>query len=121
MLLAVLERRAGVKTGSHDVFLNVAGGIRIAEPGADLAVAAAVASSAKNRPVGQDVVAFGEVGLAGEVRRVQYAQRRIQEALRLGFGRVVAPRLLTERLEPEEASRVFQVGSLAEALELLLT
>jgi DNA repair protein RadA/Sms len=91
MLLAVLERRAGLRLGASDVFASVVGGIRLSEPAADLAVVVALASAATERPVAPDLVVFGEVGLGGEVRRVPDAPRRLAEAARLGFRRALVP------------------------------
>jgi DNA repair protein RadA/Sms len=91
MLLAVLERRAGLKLSQADVFLNVVGGVRIAEPAADLAVAAAVASAVLDRPAPTGAVFIGEVGLGGEVRAVGQAERRLAEAARLGFTHAFVP------------------------------
>ncbi|MDH3662085.1 MAG: DNA repair protein RadA, partial [Alphaproteobacteria bacterium] len=91
MLLAVLEARCGLAMGDRDVYLNVAGGLRIAEPGADLAVAAALISSMLDRPVPHATVFFGEVGLAGEIRAVGHMQTRMKEAQKLGFQRAVLP------------------------------
>jgi DNA repair protein RadA/Sms len=91
MLLAVLEARCGLVIGGRDVYLNVAGGLRIAEPAADLAVAAAVVSSLLDRPVPATAVFFGEVGLAGEVRAVSQTEARLKEAAKLGFEQVVVP------------------------------
>jgi DNA repair protein RadA/Sms len=92
LLLAVLQRRAGLAIGADDVYVSVAGGARVVEPGADLAVVLAVASAKRDRPVGDDVVALGEVGLGGEVRQVPQAARRLTEAARLGFRRAIVPR-----------------------------
>ena len=90
LVLAVLGRHAGVSTGSADVFVNVAGGVRVDEPGADLAVALAVASAARGLPLGGDspkpVACFGEVGLTGELRSVGHADRRLAEARKFGLG-----------------------------------
>lgn len=91
MLLAVLERRAGLLLAGQDVFANVAGGFRIDEPAADLALALAVASSVRDVPVPDDLVAFGEVGLAGEVRAVGRSEARLQEASAAGFRRAIVP------------------------------
>jgi DNA repair protein RadA/Sms len=91
MILAVLERKVGLHLVSCDVFVNVAGGVRIDEPALDLAVALAVASSLRDRPVAADVVAFGEIGLAGEVRGVARAQARLAEAAAMGFKRAIVP------------------------------
>ncbi len=91
MLLAVLEARCGLAIGDRDVYLNVAGGLRIIEPGADLAVAAALVSSLLDRPVPASTVIFGEIGLAGEVRAVGHMQTRMKEAQKLGFDRAILP------------------------------
>ncbi len=95
MLLAVLETRCGLVTSGRDVYLNVAGGFRIQEPAADLAVAAAVISSLVGKPLPEDSVVFGEIGLAGEVRAVGQGEARLREAGRLGFVRAILP----ERME----------------------
>jgi len=92
MLLAVLETRCGLKLGATDVYLNVAGGLRIGEPAADLAVAAALASAACDQPTDPASVFFGEVGLSGEVRQVAQAEARLKEAQKLGFSRASLPR-----------------------------
>ena len=92
MLLAVLEARCGLSLGANDVYLNIAGGLRIAESAADLAVAAALVSAATDRPTEADTVYFGEVGLSGEVRQVAQAEARLREAQKLGFGAAVLPR-----------------------------
>ena len=91
MLLAVLHRHAGIATYDQDVFVNVVGGVRVMETAADLAMLAATMSSLRNRPLGKDLVVFGEVGLAGEVRPVQRGQERIREAAKLGFKRALVP------------------------------
>lgn len=91
MVLAVLEARCGVSIGANDVYLNVVGGLRIAEPAADLAVAAALVSSLTGEPVPADAVVFGEIGLTGEVRAVGQTEARLKEAAKLGFGRVLMP------------------------------
>jgi DNA repair protein RadA/Sms len=119
LLLAVLEKRAGVPLASQDVFVNVAGGGRVVEPAADLAVVVATASSYLDRPVRGDVVVVGEVGLKGEVRAVTALTARLREAAQLGFTRAVVPRgNLAEGgelpLEPHG------VGSVQEALDALL-
>jgi DNA repair protein RadA/Sms len=92
MVLAVLEARCGVAAGANDVYLNVAGGLRIGEPAADLAVAAAVVSSLADEPVPPDMVMFGEIGLGGEVRPVGQREARLREAAKLGFRSALVPR-----------------------------
>ncbi len=94
MLLAVLETRCGLRLGTTDVYLNIAGGLRIAEPAADLAVAAALASAFADRPTSAGTVYFGEVGLSGEVRQVAQAEARLKEAAKLGFDSACLPRRL---------------------------
>jgi DNA repair protein RadA/Sms len=91
MVLAVLETRCGLVFANRDVYLNVAGGLRIAEPAADLAVAAALISSLGDRPVPVDCVVFGEIGLSGEVRAVSQTDARLKESSKLGFGGALTP------------------------------
>jgi DNA repair protein RadA/Sms len=95
-VLAVLDRHAGLDVGRADVHVAVAGGVRVQEPGADLAVALAVASSATGRPLPSDLVTCGEIGLGGELRQVHRTERRLAEAARLGFARAVVPRSAPE-------------------------
>jgi DNA repair protein RadA/Sms len=90
-VLAILERRADVALGSHDVYVSVAGGVRVAEPAIDLPLALALASSRTDRPLPADAVAFGEIGLTGDVRGVPHAQARLREAARMGFTRSFGP------------------------------
>jgi DNA repair protein RadA/Sms len=96
MLLAVLEARCGVRLGSHDVYLNVAGGLRLQEPAADLAAAAALVSSLTGKPAPEDTVYFGEVSLTGAVRAVGHTDQRLKEAAKLGFARAVVPATAAE-------------------------
>jgi DNA repair protein RadA/Sms len=92
MLLAVLHRHAGIACFDQDVFVNAVGGVRVAEPAADLAVLLAIVSSLRGRPLPQRLVVFGEVGLAGEIRPVQRGQERLREAVKLGFTRAIVPK-----------------------------
>ncbi len=116
MLLAVLETRCGLVTGGRDVYLNVAGGLRIGEPAADLAVAAAIVSALSGVPVPSSTVVFGEIGLAGEIRAVGHAQARLKEARKLGFKRAIVPRAAA----PEAgAPELHALGRLVELVELL--
>jgi DNA repair protein RadA/Sms len=122
LLLAVLEKRAGLHLSAHDVYVSVAGGVRVDEPAADLGVALAVASSHRDRPVDPGAVAVGEVGLGGEVRAVSQIDRRIAEAAKLGFRRVVAPRANLTGLEEVPAGvELTGVDHVAEALERFVT
>jgi DNA repair protein RadA/Sms len=91
MLLAVLDQRAGIRLSQHDVYVSVVGGVRVGEPGADLAACLALASAATGRPVASDLVALGEVGLGGELRQVAQTPRRLSEASRLGFAQAIVP------------------------------
>ena len=111
MVLAVLEAHCGVRLGSHDVYLNVAGGLRIQEPAADLAAAAALVSSLANAPLPADAVYFGEVSLSGAVRPVAQQAARLKEALKLGFGRAIVPE--AARTDSVEGLRLSEVGSLS--------
>ena len=111
MLLAVLDARCGLALGGNDVYLNVAGGLRVGEPAADLAVAAALVSSASDVPVDADTVFFGEIGLSGEVRAVGQAEARLKEAAKLGFSAAVAPPLRrSARAAPESGIAVRRIG-----------
>jgi DNA repair protein RadA/Sms len=92
MIVAVLARHAGIPLGQADVFVNVAGGVRIDEPGADLAVALAIASAARRLPVRSGTAAFGEIGLTGRLREATQADRRLEECSKLGLAAVVAPK-----------------------------
>jgi DNA repair protein RadA/Sms len=110
MILAVLEAHCGVKFGSHDVYLNVAGGLRIQEPAADLAAAAALVSSLANAPLPADAVYFGEISLSGAVRPVAQTPARLKEAAKLGFVRAFAPE--TARADAETGIEVIGIGAL---------
>jgi DNA repair protein RadA/Sms len=100
MLLAVLHRHAGIACFDQDVFVNAVGGVKITEPGADLAVLLAIVSSLKNRPLPEKTVVFGEVGLAGEVRPVQRGLERLREAAKLGFVQAIVPKANKPKAAP---------------------
>ncbi len=100
IILAVLENRLHIETWGQDVFVKIAGGLRLAEPAADLAIAAAIASGLMNRPVDPATVCCGEIGLAGELRAISDSERRIREAAHLGFKRIVLPEANTRELKP---------------------
>jgi DNA repair protein RadA/Sms len=117
MLLAVLHRHGGLQVGDQDVFANVVGGVRVFETSADLALLLAIVSSFRNRPLPRDLVVFGEVGLAGEIRPVPSGQERIAEAAKHGFSRAVVPKGNAPRTAPS-GMQLFPVGTLAEALAL---
>ncbi len=120
LLLAVLEKRAGLNLIAEDVFVNVAGGMAIDEPAADLGIVAAVASSVRNRPIKPSTAVFGEVGLAGEVRGISQAPLRMREAAQMGFTRCVVP---NGNCAPEDAPagcEVVAVRNVSEALDELM-
>lgn len=117
LLLAVLDRRAGVGVADAEVYALAVGGVRVTEPGADLALALAVASAALDRPLPADLVAVGEVGLGGELRQAARTERRLIEAARLGFGLAVVP---TSAPAPPPGLTLLRAGSLVEAVAQLL-
>ena len=119
MLLAVLHRHGGVASYGQDVFINVVGGVRINETGADLAVALAVLSSLRNRPLAPGLVVFGEIGLAGEIRPVQSGPERLREAAKHGFKRAIVPKANVPKAGGIPALEVMAVSRLNEALELI--
>jgi len=104
MIIAVLERRAGFSLGAHDIYASVAGGLRVAEPAADLAIALAIASSFRNVAIPSTVAVFGELGLSGEVRPVAMADRREAEARKLGYERIVSPANVRDVAQAIEAA-----------------
>ena len=120
LLLAVLEKRAGVSLFNQDVYVNVAGGLSLSEPAADLALCAAVASSVRDVCIPGDWAVMGEVGLAGEIRAVSQCERRLSECARLGFTSAVVPRENAKHLKAPEGMRVYGVETLAEALSILI-
>jgi DNA repair protein RadA/Sms len=113
MVLAVLESHCGVRFSQHDVYLNVAGGYRIAEPAADLAVAAALVSSLTGLALPAECVYFGEISLSGAVRTVAHTQQRLKEAEKLGFSQAVCPRS-GEELAGKISAKAFQPASLVD-------
>jgi DNA repair protein RadA/Sms len=118
MVLAVLEKRAKVPVGAADVFAATVGGVRLAEPAGDLAIVLALASSATDHPLPHDVVALGEVGLAGEIRRVTALQPRLIEAARLGFRFALVPRGQLDFPTPKELT-VVEVSDVREAIRAM--
>ncbi len=110
MILAVLEKRGGYYFSNMDVYLNVIGGLKLNEPAADLSVALALVSSLKNVVVKDDVLAFGEIGLAGEIRSVGYCEQRVREAARLGFTRVIVPKDNLKYLPKDVFSQIEVIG-----------
>ena len=117
LLMAVAEKRAGMKLNVFDAYINVIGGLRLDEPGADLPVVLAVASSYRDQPIADDLVAIGEVGLTGEIRSVSHMNQRLGEVARLGFKKCIIPKGGAEKLEIPEGLTVYRVRNLREAIE----
>ncbi len=119
LLMAVLEKRLGLKLGMCDAYVNIAGGMRIAEPALDLAIAMAVVSSFMNVPVSDRLLAFGEVGLSGEVRGVSQPEQRIREAAKLGYEECVLPKVCAQRVGDIKGIRLHPVESVRDAIALI--
>ncbi|MCR5294842.1 MAG: DNA repair protein RadA [Lachnospiraceae bacterium] len=120
LLLAVLEKRCGIDLGSYDAYVNIAGGIRMNEPALDLGIILAVVSSHWDRPVSENVMIFGEVGLSGEVRAVSQAETRVKEAKRLGFTKVILPKANVRGLRKIEGVELIPVSTAGEAVSVVL-
>ncbi len=120
LIVAVLEKRAGYYFSNSDIYVNVIGGLRLDEPATDLAVAMALVSSLKDMPVSDSAIAFGEIGLAGEIRSVSHAQERINEASRLGFSRIVLPYHNLGRVQAPENVELIGVRNVREAFEAIV-
>lgn len=120
LLMAVAEKRANMKLNVFDAYINVIGGLRLDEPGADLPVVLAVASSYRDQVIPEDLVAIGEVGLTGEIRSVSHMNQRLAEVARLGFKKCIIPRNGSEKLEIPDGLQVFRVKNLREAIEMAL-
>ena len=119
LLMAVLEKRMHLSMGECDAYVNVAGGMKMSEPAIDLGIALAVVSSFQNKPVPEDLVAFGEIGLSGEVRSVTNAQARLAEAAKLGFTRIMLPASNATGLEIPAMVKIMPVENLADAINKL--
>lgn len=115
LLMAVLEKRLGMQIGGCDAYVNIAGGIKITEPAIDLGIVLAIMSSFRNRPVPEGLIAFGEVGLSGEVRAVSMAEQRVREAAKLGFTECILPQVCLEKLPEIKGIRLTGVRSVADA------
>jgi DNA repair protein RadA/Sms len=120
MIMAVLDARCGLAIGANDIYLNVAGGLRIGEPAADLAVAAALISAFSRQPMPADTAVFGEIGLSGEVRSVSQTDARLKEAGKLGFNRALIPaRAQRGKIKVALSTiKVQEIGQLQELVEL---
>ena len=119
VLTAIVDKRAGLKLYEHDLFVSIAGGIRVQEPAADLAIIAAIGSSAADRALPPDLVLFGEVGLTGEVRAVRHAETRLREAEKLGFAQAIVPAATARQVRAPAGLRVQGVASVRELWDAL--
>lgn len=119
LIMAVMEKRAGLNLWGHDAYVNVAGGMRIGDPAVDLGIACAIASSFKNRPLSSDVMIIGEIGLAGEIRGVSNIMKRVKEADKMGFKQCIIPKSNYDNSMKELGINIKCVSSLVEALELI--
>ena len=120
LLLAVAEKRAGLKLSMFDAYINVIGGLRLDEPGADLPIVLAVASSYRDSAIADDLVAIGEVGLTGEIRNVSNLSQRLSEVARLGFKKCIIPKNAPEKLEIPAGLTVYRVRNIREAIEIAM-
>lgn len=120
LLIAVAEKRAGFKLSLFDAYLNVIGGLRLDEPGADLPVVLAIASSYRDAAIADDLVAIGEVGLTGEIRSVSQMNQRLQEVSRLGFKKVIIPKFGSDKLDIPTGLTVYRVRNIREAIEMAM-
>ena len=119
LLMAVLEKRVGLQLGGCDAYVNLAGGMKLGEPAIDLGIIMAIASSYKNRPILEDTIIFGEVGLVGEVRAVSGGEARIKEAQKLGFKRCILPQANVDQIKVQTDMRLVGVSNVMEALDLI--
>ena len=120
LLLAVLEKRAGMQMSACDVYVNIAGGIRMTEPAIDLGLILALVSSYKDIAIDEKTIAFGEVGLSGEIRSVNMAQQRVQEAKKLGFETVLMPKVSMKALQKVEGIRIIGLETVRDAVQYLM-
>lgn len=119
LLMAVLEKRLGLPLSGYDAYINIAGGIRLNEPAADLGIVMAIISSYKNRPIPEDTILFGEVGLSGEIRAVTMPEQRVAEAGKLGFKTCIIPRVSAETIKATKEINVIGISTIKEAMNLL--
>lgn len=119
LLMAVLEKTVGVKLADQDAYINIAGGMKISEPAVDLGLVLSIISSFRNRPIAEDVICFGEVGLSGEVRSVNMVEQRIAEARKLGFKQCILPKVCMKNIQQVDGMQLKWVENVCEALEIL--
>ena len=119
LLMAVLEKNVGVRLADQDAYINIAGGMKVSEPATDLGLVLAIISSFRNRPIAEDVICFGEVGLSGEVRSVNMVEQRIAEAHKLGFKQCILPKVCMKNIQKQDGMLLKGVENVREALEIL--
>jgi DNA repair protein RadA/Sms len=120
ILIAVLEKKVGLHLSKFDVFLNIAGGIKIDEPSIDLSAAMSICSSFKDIPIDRDMLILGEIGLSGEIRAISFVDRRIQEAVKLGFKKIVMPKSNLKNFKQNGILELIPVETISDALKLIL-
>ena len=120
LLIAVLEKRLGIMLGQHDVFVNIAGGVRVDEPAVDLGIATSIISSLRDRSIDSQIVAVGEIGLGGEVRTVSQIEKRVQEAAKLGFQRILLPKNNLKGLLRSNGIELVGIERIEDAVKILL-
>lgn len=121
MLCAVLERRAGIKLNNSDIYINVAGGLKVLETAADLGICIAIASAQLDRPIAQDAIFIGEVGLNGEMRTISQIEKRLQEAEKMGFRTAVVPKQCLKNVSSVKNMKLMGISTLYEAIKILKT
>ena len=119
LIMAVLEKRLGVPLGGYDAYVNITGGIKINEPAIDLGLVLAIVSSFKNKPIDDNTVAFGEIGLSGEVRSVSNVSQRVNEAVKLGFKRCIIPKVSVSELEDTSGVEIISIDNLTNLTNIL--
>ena len=119
MLLAVIEKRANLILSGCDVYVNIAGGMRLNETAVDLGIIMAIVSSYKNKALNEKTIIFGEVGLTGEVRAVNMVEQRIKEAIKMGFDTIILPKANLEHMEKVDSIKLQGVSTIKEALSYL--
>ncbi len=119
LLVAVMDKRLGIHLFGHDIFLNIAGGMKVEEPGVDLGVVASMASSFKDEVIDPEMIIFGEVGLGGEVRGISQGEGRVKEAARLGFKRCLLPKQNQDKIKPVQGIELIGIRTVQEAIHVL--
>ena len=119
LLMAVLEKRAGIHMSGSDAYVNIAGGLKVSEPALDLGIVMALVSSFRNREVDERTIIFGEVGLAGEVRAVSQPQIRVNEAVKLGFETCIVPKVCLKNIKETDKIKLIGVSNVNEAIKLI--